>query len=53
MATILHSVQVGIVASYAQSDWTNDMQLAQAIGIDGFALNIGLFGVTCISHLGY
>ncbi|KZP09492.1 carbohydrate-binding module family 20 protein [Athelia psychrophila] len=32
---------VGIVASYAQSDWTNDMQLAQAIGIDGFALNIG------------
>ncbi|KZP29428.1 glycoside hydrolase family 71 protein [Athelia psychrophila] len=32
---------VGIVASYAQSDWTNDMKLAQAIGIDGFALNIG------------
>ncbi|KAF7972300.1 hypothetical protein HWV62_18470 [Athelia sp. TMB] len=32
---------VGIVASYAQSDWTNDMKLAQSIGIDGFALNIG------------
>ncbi|KAF7978719.1 hypothetical protein HWV62_45005 [Athelia sp. TMB] len=26
--------------SYAQSDWTADMQAAQAIGIDGFALNI-------------
>jgi len=32
---------VGIVASYQQSDWENDIKLAQAIGIDGFALNIG------------
>ncbi|KAF7972830.1 hypothetical protein HWV62_16928 [Athelia sp. TMB] len=32
---------VGIVASYTQADWTADMQLAQATGIDGFALNIG------------
>ncbi|EIW78759.1 glycoside hydrolase family 71 protein [Coniophora puteana RWD-64-598 SS2] len=32
---------VGIVASYTQDDWTADMQLAQSIGIDGFALNIG------------
>lgn len=36
--------QVGIVASYVQADWTADMQLAQAIGIDGFALNIGQHG---------
>ncbi|KZP15020.1 glycoside hydrolase family 71 protein [Athelia psychrophila] len=27
--------------SYAQSDWTTDMKSAQAIGIDGFALNMG------------
>lgn len=33
--------QVGIVASYTQNDWTTDMKLAQAMGIDGFALNIG------------
>ncbi|KAJ7289549.1 glycoside hydrolase family 71 protein [Mycena rebaudengoi] len=32
---------VGIVASYVQSDWEADMNLAKAIGIDGFALNIG------------
>ncbi|KZP22436.1 glycoside hydrolase family 71 protein [Athelia psychrophila] len=32
---------VGFVASYLQADWTADMQLAQAIGIDGFALDIG------------
>jgi len=34
-------LQVGIVASYEQSDWENDMRLAKDIGIDGFALNIG------------
>lgn len=33
---------VGIVASYTQDDWTNDMTLAQSIGIDGFALDIGM-----------
>jgi glucan endo-1,3-alpha-glucosidase len=33
--------QVGIVASYTQDDWSADMQLAQGMGIDGFALNIG------------
>jgi glucan endo-1,3-alpha-glucosidase len=32
---------VGIVASYTQDDWTNDMTLAQSMGIDGFALDIG------------
>ncbi|KAJ7716889.1 glycosyl hydrolase family 71-domain-containing protein [Mycena olivaceomarginata] len=32
---------VGIVASYAQSDWETDMNLAKSIGIDAFALNIG------------
>lgn len=35
--------QVGFVASYLQADWTADMQLAQAIGIDGFALDIGQY----------
>jgi glucan endo-1,3-alpha-glucosidase len=35
--------QVGIVASYTQDDWTADMQLAQGMGVDGFALNIGKF----------
>jgi hypothetical protein len=37
-------LQVGIVASYGQSDWEADMNLAKAIGIDGFALNIGESG---------
>jgi hypothetical protein len=37
-------LQVGIVASYVQSDWEADMNLAKAIGIDGFALNIGESG---------
>ena len=32
---------VGIVASYQQADWANDIALASASGIDGFALNIG------------
>ncbi|KAF8152842.1 glycoside hydrolase family 71 protein [Mycena galopus ATCC 62051] len=32
---------LGIVASYEQSDWEADMTLAQAIGIDAFALDIG------------
>lgn len=35
--------QVGIVASYVQNDWAADMQLAQSMGVDGFALNIGKF----------
>ncbi|KAI8577354.1 hypothetical protein K450DRAFT_282605 [Umbelopsis ramanniana AG] len=32
---------VGIVSSYQASDWANDIALASASGIDGFALNIG------------
>ncbi|KAJ6458972.1 glycoside hydrolase family 71 protein [Mycena sanguinolenta] len=32
---------LGIVSSYAQSDWEADMTLAQSIGIDAFALDIG------------
>ncbi|CAM0139474.1 hypothetical protein VKS41_004715 [Umbelopsis sp. WA50703] len=32
---------VGIVASYQASDWANDISLATASGIDGFALNVG------------
>jgi len=33
--------QVGFVESYTQDDWRADMQLAQGMGVDGFALNIG------------
>ncbi|KAG8864227.1 hypothetical protein FRB96_006048 [Tulasnella sp. 330] len=33
---------VGNVGNYQQADWQNDFTLAQATGIDGFALNIGL-----------
>ncbi|KIR70458.1 mutanase [Cryptococcus deuterogattii CA1014] len=33
---------VGIVSTYAISDWESDMQLAKSKGIDGFALNIGV-----------
>ncbi|EIW78824.1 glycoside hydrolase family 71 protein [Coniophora puteana RWD-64-598 SS2] len=43
---------VGIVASYTQDDWTADMKLAQSIGIDGFALNIGKDGYND-QQLGY
>ncbi|KAF8144305.1 glycoside hydrolase family 71 protein, partial [Mycena galopus ATCC 62051] len=32
---------LGIVASYVQSDWEADMNLAKAMGIDAFALDIG------------
>ncbi|WWD18650.1 hypothetical protein CI109_103103 [Kwoniella shandongensis] len=32
---------VGIVSTYVESDWANDMNLAKSKGIDGFALNIG------------
>ncbi|KZT55640.1 glycoside hydrolase family 71 protein [Calocera cornea HHB12733] len=32
---------VGNTYPYAQSDWANDIALAQANGIDGFALNYG------------
>jgi glucan endo-1,3-alpha-glucosidase len=32
---------VGIVSTYAQADWENDMKIAKAHGVDGFALNIG------------
>ncbi|KAK6977361.1 glycoside hydrolase [Favolaschia claudopus] len=32
---------VGIVDGYTQADWANDIALASATGIDGFALNIG------------
>ncbi|KAF8175417.1 glycoside hydrolase [Mycena galopus ATCC 62051] len=32
---------LGIVQTYAQSDWEADMTLAKSIGIDAFALDIG------------
>ncbi|KAH8928031.1 glycoside hydrolase family 71 protein [Atractiella rhizophila] len=32
---------LGIVSVYTQADWETDMRLAQAVGIDAFALNIG------------
>ena len=32
---------VGLTASFTIDDWKSDIQLAQANGIDGFALNIG------------
>lgn len=32
---------VGIVSTYTQQDWENDIKLAKSYGIDGFALNIG------------
>ena len=34
---------LGIVASYQQSDWEADMNLAKSIGIDAFALDIGTY----------
>lgn len=33
--------QVGNVQSFQESDWAQNIQLAQQAGIDGFALNIG------------
>jgi glucan endo-1,3-alpha-glucosidase len=33
---------VGIVSTYHQQDWVNDIQLAKEKGITGFALNIGV-----------
>ena len=38
---LLTCSQVGNSASYTVSQWTSDIQLAKAVGIDGFALNIG------------
>ena len=32
---------VGFTAPYTAADWTEDITLAHAAGIDGFALNIG------------
>ena len=32
---------VGLTASFTVDDWTSDISLAQANGIDGFALNVG------------
>lgn len=32
---------VGLTAAFTVDDWTSDIQLAQANGIDGFALNVG------------
>ena len=32
---------VGLTAAFTVDDWKSDIQLAQANGIDGFALNIG------------
>ena len=34
-------MKVGNADAYGQSDWVDDMQLAQAAGIDAFALNVG------------
>lgn len=33
---------VGNTYSYSRSDWETDIRLAQAAGIDGFALNVGI-----------
>ena len=33
--------KVGNIQSFTQADWENDIDLAKAVGIDGFALNIG------------
>ena len=35
----LHGEKVGIVENYTVDDWKADIAQAQAIGIDGFALN--------------
>ena len=32
---------LGFTAPYTSADWTQDITLAHAAGIDGFALNIG------------
>ena len=32
---------VGLTASFTINDWMSDISLAQANGIDGFALNVG------------
>lgn len=32
---------VGLTAAFTVDDWTSDMTLAKANGIDGFALNVG------------
>ncbi len=37
---------VGIVSTYAQSDWQADMSLAKSKGLTGFALNIGVDSCT-------
>ena len=34
-------LQVGNANAYGQGDWVDDMRLAQAAGIDAFALNVG------------
>lgn len=34
-------LKVGNANAYGHSDWLNDMRLAQAAGIDAFALNVG------------
>ena len=34
-------LKVGNANAYGQSDWVSDMRLAQAAGIDAFALNVG------------
>ncbi|KAG1805459.1 glycoside hydrolase family 71 protein [Suillus subaureus] len=40
MASLSDTPTVQNSYSYAESDWTNDITIAQNIGIDGFALNI-------------
>ena len=39
-AVFAHHV-VGFTAPYTSADWMQDITLAHAAGIDGFALNIG------------
>ena len=34
-------VVVGLLNTFDESDWANDIALAQQTGIDGFALNMG------------
>lgn len=41
LGRIANMLKVGNANAYGQSDWVDDMQLAQAAGIDAFALNVG------------
>lgn len=44
-------LKVGNANAYGQSDWVDDMRLAQAAGIDAFALNVGATDQTTTSQV--